>query len=357
MSKKLAALLRTTSMGLPDMAQAVRKGGRKGDSILAHINPREAALLKAHGGSGEINPETGLPEFDDGIDTSADNIDVGGGFNPATGAGDVATAQAAAAAPPVATENIPSTYSTAPAAAGAPTAFATPETFAPQSLPSAAPSVAAPAAALPSAPQLSSSAETPTAAAAPAKSFTDQLSDKTSALAKALGTDGMGLAKLGLGGLGAIQGMQASKQAQKQAGVGAAQMTAMGQPFVDQGNQLVQLGQAGGLTAPQQQAIQAMRAQTQQALANSGQAGGGTAAQQAEANVQRAAQVFAQNNIDEGMKMINIGNTYVQNAIKLGYQQSTDAQAASSNFYKNLMGSIPTSAAAPGQAKVEGTNK
>jgi hypothetical protein len=31
--------------------------------MLAHINPQEAALLKAHGGSGTINPHTGLPEF------------------------------------------------------------------------------------------------------------------------------------------------------------------------------------------------------------------------------------------------------------------------------------------------------
>jgi hypothetical protein len=37
--------------------------GRNGDTMLAHINPQEAELLKALGGSGTINPETGLPEF------------------------------------------------------------------------------------------------------------------------------------------------------------------------------------------------------------------------------------------------------------------------------------------------------
>lgn len=37
--------------------------GRHGDTILAHINPEEAKMLKAAGGSGTINPETGLPEF------------------------------------------------------------------------------------------------------------------------------------------------------------------------------------------------------------------------------------------------------------------------------------------------------
>jgi len=37
--------------------------GRNGDTMLAHINPQEAELLKALGGAGTINPKTGLPEF------------------------------------------------------------------------------------------------------------------------------------------------------------------------------------------------------------------------------------------------------------------------------------------------------
>jgi hypothetical protein len=37
--------------------------GRNGDTMLAHINPQEANLLKSLGGSGTINPKTGLPEF------------------------------------------------------------------------------------------------------------------------------------------------------------------------------------------------------------------------------------------------------------------------------------------------------
>ena len=34
--------------------------------MLAYINPREAALLKAYGGSGKPEEETGIPSFDDG---------------------------------------------------------------------------------------------------------------------------------------------------------------------------------------------------------------------------------------------------------------------------------------------------
>ncbi len=40
--------------------------GRGGDTMLAHINPREAAVLKAMGGSGTVNPNTGLREFKGG---------------------------------------------------------------------------------------------------------------------------------------------------------------------------------------------------------------------------------------------------------------------------------------------------
>jgi hypothetical protein len=49
--------------GLAKMAQKVQAAGRYGDTMLAHITPEEAMMLKAMGGSGTINPETGLPEF------------------------------------------------------------------------------------------------------------------------------------------------------------------------------------------------------------------------------------------------------------------------------------------------------
>jgi hypothetical protein len=43
-------------------AKAVQKAGTGGDKILAHINPREAAMLQATRGGG-MNPNTGLPEY------------------------------------------------------------------------------------------------------------------------------------------------------------------------------------------------------------------------------------------------------------------------------------------------------
>lgn len=49
--------------GLKVAARRIAAEGRNGDTILAHINPGEAQMLQRMGGSGSINPTTGLPEF------------------------------------------------------------------------------------------------------------------------------------------------------------------------------------------------------------------------------------------------------------------------------------------------------
>jgi hypothetical protein len=48
---------------LPKMAERVQDAGRDGDTVLAHITPEEAGILQLLGGSGTINPKTGLQEF------------------------------------------------------------------------------------------------------------------------------------------------------------------------------------------------------------------------------------------------------------------------------------------------------
>jgi len=69
MAKTLAKVLKTDISRLPlrKAAEELRKRGRGKDTMLAHITPKEAAMLKARGGRGSINPDTGLPEFDDGF--------------------------------------------------------------------------------------------------------------------------------------------------------------------------------------------------------------------------------------------------------------------------------------------------
>lgn len=53
--------------GLATAARRVASAGRGADTMLAHINAREAAMLKAMGGSGTVNPTTGLREYKGGF--------------------------------------------------------------------------------------------------------------------------------------------------------------------------------------------------------------------------------------------------------------------------------------------------
>ena len=46
-----------------ELAETLRQMGRGPDTMLAHITPEEAQMLLEAGGSGRINPMTGLPEF------------------------------------------------------------------------------------------------------------------------------------------------------------------------------------------------------------------------------------------------------------------------------------------------------
>jgi hypothetical protein len=81
-----------TGGAIRKMAQDLQKKGNNGDTILAHINPEEAKMLKAAGGSGTVNPKTGLLQFED--DSSAGDwagsagADGEGGGGASMGGGD-----------------------------------------------------------------------------------------------------------------------------------------------------------------------------------------------------------------------------------------------------------------------------
>ncbi|MGY8790468.1 MAG: hypothetical protein ACKVKR_09365, partial [Pseudomonadales bacterium] len=49
--------------GLTVAGRRLANQGQGGDSMLAHINPREAEVLRRMGGQGTVNPNTGLAEY------------------------------------------------------------------------------------------------------------------------------------------------------------------------------------------------------------------------------------------------------------------------------------------------------
>jgi hypothetical protein len=342
----LAKLLQV-DMDLPSMAKRLAAAGRGKDSILAHINPKEAALLRKHGGKGTPNPDTGIIEFDDGSDTGdayATPVDTLAG----TAAGPQAVAENAATT--AAQEPYGSDY-------GVPiTPTTTPSSFAPTSAP--APAAVAPVAKAPVAPapmdlaaqyQSYGAGRMAGESTAAAQEAGAQPTAEPGILQKAL-TGAKGLAsslspyaKLGVGALGLAQGQKAAGQVSAQSQANEAEIRKLADPYRQQGQQLVSLGQAGQLTAPQQQQIEALRAQSQQQLSQAGVTGG-TAAMQAESQIERTAQQYAQDNINQGLKLMGVADKYITDAIQAGYTGAKDAAALTKDFYSQIANMLPTTA-------------
>jgi|SRR5882724_3863955 len=86
-------MMTLTNQELRHAAKLLERMGKRGDTVLAHLNRREVALLKAHGGAGDRNPRTGLLEFDSesgGEGPGAEGGHGGGGDTggPGTGSSD-----------------------------------------------------------------------------------------------------------------------------------------------------------------------------------------------------------------------------------------------------------------------------
>ena len=142
------------------------------------------------------------------------------------------------------------------------------------------------------------------------------------------------------GGLGAImsgRGQQAATRLQSDlAKLGATQR--------QQGQALVAAAQRGELTAPQQQQLEAFRAQQAQALASRGLSGG-TAEQQLAGQVENMRQQLLQQNLQQGLQLLQIGDAYTQQAITAGYNASQAAQNTSGRFYSaalQALGAMPS---------------
>ena len=109
-----AARATLSGSGLRDIAALLAGFGRGGDSYLVHVNKEEMEHLKRRGGSGSINPKTGLYEFLDGGGVGSGG-DAGGGQGVGSG-GDAGGGQGVGSGGDAeAGGNLPSFDSTGPA--------------------------------------------------------------------------------------------------------------------------------------------------------------------------------------------------------------------------------------------------
>jgi len=386
----LAKLLQV-DMGLPDMAKRLAAAGRGKDSILAHINPKEMALLKKHGGSGKTNPRTGIMEFND---YDSGNYGETGGYDT-SGYSETLPQQEVTSRPNVEGPVLsgepftPAAPETAPAAPAPDSGIDTlsKENLAHPQYQSVKSSVAAPApveqAGLPiratqSLPNYlagvggsefgTPESIYPTKEEEPsyAQRFANYIKPVTSGaetLTKAL--DPLApYAKFGTQAFGIYQANKAANETREQSARNEAEIRALADPYrqqaalmQQQGQQMLAAGQAGQLTPQQQQDLERRRATALQQQAAAG-VSGGTAAQQIEADIQRTAQSYAQQNISQGLALMSqaqnvagTADTLVKQAITAGYSGSQDANKLASEFYNAIGFSLPqTSSKGPTNA-------
>ena len=262
--------MKSLKADLPALAELIRSQGRGKDTVLAHITPKEAALLKRRGGSGTINPDTGLPEFQEDYAGDYGGGDYGGFDVPDAGAEAATMAQfpeyyPSGAAPTTTFE--PSYTSGYDIQSGAPL-------LAPYQAPQVGgydvggADVAFRGGAVPEALPGTERATLPGVTTPP---------QAEKAWYEKLGLSPKDLTRLGLGaaltgGLSA-QNIARTRQAGQQAQAARGEMAAIGKPYQEAGAQLSGAAQRGELTPASQQALQAAQAQIAQGVATRGGVG------------------------------------------------------------------------------------
>jgi hypothetical protein len=336
MAKQLAALL-GGGLDLKALAEMLRRQGRGQDTILAHITPQEAALLKARGGAGTMNPNTGLPEFEtDDYGDDYSGVDLGVYTQPVNQP--MYSSVDIAPTPESGPEPVTPTYGTVAQRFEAPAQVPdyTQDLYPPVQ-PSFQPSFR---------PSMNygdgmTGAATETfdrgvQAQAPGRSFEDLL--KTGAK-EVLGT------KSGLAGLGTAAALLQARQAGKQAQQMQRELSAVGAPQRALGQQMIAQGQRGEVTPVQRQQMAALDARQKQQLAQRGLTSS-TAQQQQQLRMQEMQQRGAQDLIDQGIKIAGIGDQYQAAAIKAGYAADEATRnmlnTTLTNLYRTIYGNVAT---------------
>jgi hypothetical protein len=315
------SLSKSLKLDLPALAEMIRAKGRGKDTMLAHITPKEAALLKRRGGSGSVNPDTGLPEFENDFD-----FDIGFGSDNYTPEVQPADIRGTEFTPE---QNAMYGYSYDPmqagqegfAYAGAPGQQISPTqtAYTPDGVGMSGADIMAYQTA--NAP----GAVTPTGKQDPSTlgKIGDYLSSE-----KGLGT----LARLGLTGALGTYGASTARKAGTQAQAATAEQRAIAQPYTEQGKTLVGAAQRGELTPASQQALAAYKAQQAQGVANRG----GVGQQQSDAATAALYSNLLDNQYKYGLQIMQIGDNITLGAIRSGLQLDQQLQQTTNNFYAQL---------------------
>jgi hypothetical protein len=353
---KILEALRVNVMGdltLPALAQVIQSKGRGPDTILAHITPKEAEKLKRAGGSGTINPDTGLPEFYEDYYTPTDTGGypsfmssslpeytptasyapdfsfTGGGYEPDyyTGGG---------------YDFSPSAVSAAPESPGA---FIdgirfgeTQRELQPiESLMDLRTSAGErPGVGIPQLPR--DAIDIGRGGVTQDRGFTEKLKEYL--------TNPEVLGKLGIAGLGAITGAKTAKQAREQGQAAKKETQNIAAPYAVRGQDLVGRAERGELSPSNLQAYQAAQAR----LAQGVESRGGVGAQQVATQLANLRNELLQNQYDYGLKILGIADNIALGAIKTGLEADRYVNELTGNYFKNIAATVYGSAVQPPRA-------
>ena len=285
-----------------ELAEMLRQMGRGRDTILAHITPEEAQMLMDAGGSGDTNPNTGLPEFQE-EDFFGSEFDPYGGQAVTSARGGISPeAEAYYTGQTGAFFDRDMQTAAEQGAEGQMDIGFGPGRFAPQYTPRDVSGMAPD--------QFQRQMEG--AGAGPGLAETlesklggvSELAQKYPRLAQAAGYGAQGL-------VGMLQAARARKQGRDE----AARLAALGAPLRAQGESLRQQALSGTLTPQQAAQQEAARARLRQTAAGRG-AVTGTQAGMIENQLGRQRSELSQVNLNNALKQLNLANAYDEAAIK-----------------------------------------
>lgn len=316
-----------TGMGnARELAEMLRQLGRGRDTVLAHITPEEAQMLMDQGGSGEINPNTGLPEFQE--DFYREGVDPD--YDPS--------------APAYQAPEIRSLYPGMAPVSGEETVYGDmgPYTRPSQPIPQAPPPEQVDIGFGPGrfTPERIEPSEIRGATQDQMQRF---LPDQTMAQRAEGALQGVqDIARryprlteaLGVGAQG-IVGMIQARRAREQGREAAARLGELGRPLRQEAENLRQQALAGALTPQQAREQEIARARARQGAAQRG-ATTGTQAAMIENQLQRARAEMSQTNLNNAMKMLNLANAYDEAAIKASIQADREADELLGEIYQNI---------------------
>ena len=330
-----------------ELAEMLRQMGRGPDTMLAHITPEEAQMLLESGGSGRINPNTGLPEFqpedytgaDYGFEMNEDPYDIG--FGPGEFAPPVQPADIQGMAP----DQFERFTGEQPMFTGegslAPTSFQ-PFQYGPLPLQreftgqAPIPTVTAPAVerydmgrgALPAAPV--GGPPPPLGADQQQQQQQQSFKEKYPMLSQVLGSNLFGTT------VASLPAAYFAQRARREGRGAERELRAMAQPIREQAEALRQQALSGGLTPQQARQMEAQRARLRQSAAGRG-ATTGTQEAMIENTLGRQRADLAQTNLENAMRQLNLANTVTESAIRARLASDRDVDRYLTNIYTNLI--------------------